>query len=209
MYPSWGRAVGVGVFCFCPWGTLCLGDEGGRWGGGSSNKYPGPGSPGRLEARLVIRVNIRGTWPLTLLMGHRKPCTNWYPLCHIPLQDLSHQPSQREPPPPPPHPFLPSKNREMSGISFLCFHYYTTQSDWLSVREFSHLVLSKGHYFNSMKSNHNVNQWSSPAWWDTFHPHLKFILWLTSTQMAPILSFTPPLFCTEHIIIPMVIKSGP
>lgn len=49
------------VFCFPPWGELCLGDGAGRRGGRLVINTPGPGSPGRLEARLVTRVNTRGT----------------------------------------------------------------------------------------------------------------------------------------------------
>lgn len=89
--------LGRGVFCFPHWGESCLGDGVGRLGGELVINTPGPGSPGRLEARLVTRVNTRGTWPLTLLMGHRKPSTNWYPLCRIPPQDLSHQPPSAAP----------------------------------------------------------------------------------------------------------------
>lgn len=91
LFSSMGRAV------FGGWsGEMVVG----RWRGLVINT-PGPRSPGRLEARLVTRVNTRGTWPLTLLMGHRKPSMNWYPLRRIPPQDLSHQPPSPTSPPPP------------------------------------------------------------------------------------------------------------
>ena len=58
-------------------------------------------------------------------MGHRKPSTNWYPLCRIPPQDLSHQPPSptSPPPPPPPPPSSPpppplKTYRDICGIGF-------------------------------------------------------------------------------------------
>lgn len=81
-------------------GRAAFGGDG-KLGWGLVINTPGPRSLGRLEVRLVTRVNTRGTWPLTLLMGHRKPSMNWYPLCHIPPQDLSHPLLSPTSPPPP------------------------------------------------------------------------------------------------------------
>lgn len=96
------RREGWRCFVFLHWESSIWGD--GKLGWGFVINTPGPRSSGRLEVRLVTRVNTRGTWPLTLLMGHRKPSMNWYPLCHIPPQDLSHsQLSPTSPPPPKKH----------------------------------------------------------------------------------------------------------
>lgn len=89
LFSSMGRAAFWGM-----WGV----EQGETVWRGLVINTPGPRSPGRLEARLVTRVNTRGTRPLTLLMGHRKPSMNWYPLCRIPPQDLSHQPPSPCPP---------------------------------------------------------------------------------------------------------------
>lgn len=96
------RREGWRCFVFVRWESSIWGD--GKLGWGLVINTPGPRSSGRLEVRLVTRVNTRGTWPLTLLMGHRKPSMNWYPLCRIPPQDLSHsQLSPTSPPPPKKH----------------------------------------------------------------------------------------------------------